>query len=86
MHALFNHAIRYEWIPQNANPLSKVRQSAKRERIPDVLEVSEFKALVEELSLRERTLVALDGIRVRALSHPSTATVRTIRVRSTRAQ
>ena len=62
MHALFNHAIRYEWIPQNANPISKVRQSAKRERIPDVLEVSEFQALLEELSLRERTLVALDGI------------------------
>jgi integrase len=62
MHALFNHAIRYEWLPQNANPISKVRQSAKREKIPDVLEVSEFQALLQELSLRERTLVALDGI------------------------
>src|SRR5713226_5039026 len=38
------------------------RQSAKRERIPDVLEVSEFQALLHELSLRERTLMALDGI------------------------
>ena len=62
MHAVFNHAIRYEWLPQNANPISKVRQSAKRERIPDVLEVSEFQALLQELSFRERTLVALDGI------------------------
>ena len=62
MHALFNHAIRYEWLSQNANPISKVRQSAKRERIPDVLEVSEFQALLQELSLREKTLVALDGI------------------------
>jgi integrase len=62
MHALFNHAIRYEWLSQNANPISKVRQSAKRERIPDVLEVFEFQALLQELSLRERTLVALDGI------------------------
>lgn len=62
MHALFSHAIRYEWLPQYANPISKVRQSAKRERIPDVLEVSEFQALLQELSLRERTLVALDGI------------------------
>jgi integrase len=62
MHALFNHAIRYEWLPQYANPISKVRQSAKRERIPDVLDVSEFQALLQELSLRERTLVALDGI------------------------
>jgi integrase len=62
MHALFNHAIRYEWLSQNANPISKVRQSAKREHIPDVLDVSEFQALLQELSLRERTLVALDGI------------------------
>ncbi len=62
MHTLFNHAIRYEWLPQNTNPISKVRQSAKRERIPDVLEVSEFQALLQELSFRERTLVALDGI------------------------
>ena len=62
MHALFSHAIRYEWLPQYANPISKVRQSAKRERIPDVLEVPEFQALLQELSLRERTLVALDGI------------------------
>jgi len=49
-------------LPQYANPISKVRQSAKRERIPDVLEVSEFQALLQELSLRERTLVAFDGI------------------------
>jgi integrase len=62
MHALFNHAIRYEWLSQNANPISKVRQSAKRERIPDVLDVCEFQTLLQELSLRERTLVALDGI------------------------
>jgi integrase len=62
MHALFNHAIRYEWLSQNANPISKVRQSAKREHIPDVLDVPEFQALLQELALRERTLVALDGI------------------------
>jgi len=62
MHALFSHAIRYEWLSHNANPISEVGQSAKRERIPDVLEVSEFQALLQELSLRERTLVALDGI------------------------
>lgn len=61
MHALFNHAIRYEWLPQNGNPITRVRQSAKRERIPDVLEISEFQALLEELSLRDRTLVVLDA-------------------------
>jgi len=61
MHALFNHAIRYEWLPQNGNPITRVRQSAKRQHIPDVLEISEFQALLEELSLRDRTLVLLDA-------------------------
>jgi integrase len=61
MHALFNHAIRYEWLTQNANPITRVRQSAKRERIPDVLEASEFQILLQDLSLRERTLVVLDA-------------------------
>jgi integrase len=37
-----------------------VRQSAKRERIPDVLEVEEFQRLQAELRLRERILVWLD--------------------------
>ena len=61
MHALFNHAIRYEWLPQSANPITRVRKSAKREHIPDVLEVSEFQALLQDLPLRERTLVILDA-------------------------
>ena len=62
MHALFNHAIRYEWLAQNSNPISHVRQSAKRERIPDVLDVAEFQALLSQLALRERTLVVLDAV------------------------
>jgi len=62
MHALYNHAIRYEWLSQGANPISMVRQSAKREHIPDVLEVAEFHALLQELALRERTLVVLDAM------------------------
>ncbi len=62
MHALFNHAIRYEWLAQNFNPISHVRQSAKRERIPDVLDVAEFEALLSQLALRERTLVVLDAV------------------------
>jgi len=62
MHALFNHAIRYEWLAQHSNPISHVRQSAKRERIPEVLEVPEFQALLSQLALRERTLVVLDAI------------------------
>jgi integrase len=62
MHALFNHAIRYEWLPQNANPITRVRQSAKREHIPDVLEIAEIQALIQELSLRERLLVTMDVV------------------------
>ncbi len=35
MSAIFSHAMRYEWL--NRNPIALVRQSAKRERLPDVL-------------------------------------------------
>src|SRR5260370_721631 len=54
MHSLFNHAIRYEWLTQNSNPISHVRQSAKRERIPDGLAVAEFQALLSQLAIPER--------------------------------
>ena len=44
--ALYNHAIRWEFTDKNpiTGPVrgSGVRQSAKRERIPDLLEVEEF--------------------------------------------
>jgi hypothetical protein len=40
MSALFSHAMRYEWTGKN--PIKLVRQSAKRERIPDVLELGEL--------------------------------------------
>ena len=47
MHALFNHAMRHEWAERN--PITLVRQSAKRQRTPDVLDVDETKALLSEL-------------------------------------
>jgi hypothetical protein len=47
MSALFTHEIRYEWAERN--PIRFVRQSAKRERTPDVLTAEEFKALLAEL-------------------------------------
>jgi integrase len=63
MSALFNHAIRWEFTDRNPItgpvPGSGVRQSSKRERIPDVLEVAEMRALLGELALRERVLVFL---------------------------
>jgi len=64
MSALFNHAIRWEFTDKNpiTGPVrgSGVRQSAKRERIPDLLEVEEFQRLQAELQIRERILVWLD--------------------------
>ena len=59
MSALFHHAMRYEWVDRN--PIELVRQSAKRERAPDVLELAEVQLLLSRLSLRERTLVLLDA-------------------------
>ncbi|HTW80620.1 MAG TPA: transposase [Terracidiphilus sp.] len=46
MSALFTHAMRYEWVDRN--PIKLVRQSAKRERIPDVLELQEIQLLLQQ--------------------------------------
>jgi integrase len=54
---LFNHACRHELYDRN--PIRFVRQSAKRRRAPDVLTGAEIKVLVENLPLREHTLVLL---------------------------
>jgi integrase len=59
MSAVFNHAIRYEWMQHN--PISHVRCSSKRVREPDVLTPEEFNALLDELPLRERVMVMLAG-------------------------
>jgi integrase len=59
MSAVFNHAIRYEWIYRN--PITKVRTSQKRLREPDVLSPAEFAALVSEVPLREKAMVMLAG-------------------------
>jgi integrase len=68
MSTLFSHAMRYEWIDRN--PIALVRQSAKRERVPDVLDVSELSALLAELKDPCRTavfLAAVTGLRVSEL-------------------
>jgi integrase len=68
MSALFNHAIRYEWLDKN--PISLVRQGAKRERIPEVLDVSEIKALLTQLQYPYKAMVlvaAATGLRVSEL-------------------
>lgn len=68
MSALFKHAIRYGWLERN--PITPVRQSAKRERVPDVLEVEEIKRLLSELTQPYSTMVflaATTGLRVSEL-------------------
>jgi integrase len=57
MSVLFNHACRYELF--NRNPISLVRQGAKRRTVPSVLTPAEIKVLLGGLRLRERTLVLL---------------------------
>jgi hypothetical protein len=63
MSVLLNHAIRWDFVRKIRLRVpvrgSGVRQSAKRERIPDVLNVEEFQALLGELQLRERVMLWL---------------------------
>lgn len=62
MSVLFNHAIRYEFMPQGRNPITMVRQSGKRMMVPDILEVSELNALFNQLSHRDRAMTLLDTV------------------------
>lgn len=59
MHAVFQHAIRYEW--SDKNPISAVRQSAKRLQAPDVLTPEEARALISKLKQPWLALVLLDA-------------------------
>lgn len=61
MSVLFNHAIRHELMPQGTNPITMVRQSAKRMRTPDILEAG-LRMLFDQLSHRERVMVLLDSV------------------------
>ncbi len=68
MSALFNHAMRYEWMDRN--PIRLVRQSAKRERTPDVLTAEEIKTLLSKLDgpyYVMAFLAAVTGLRVSEL-------------------
>jgi integrase len=68
MHALYNHAMRWEFFDRN--PITLVRQSAKRARVPDVLTVEEIGKLLGELAEPWRTAVYVavtTGLRVSEL-------------------
>jgi integrase len=63
-HALYSHAQRYEW--HERNPITKVRQSAQREKEPEILDVEELTGLLGELPDPYRTMVfvaAATGLR-----------------------
>jgi integrase len=60
MSVLYNHAIRHEWLEQGRNPILLVRQSAKRQRIPDWLEPEELSALLSQLDRCFRVMIFLD--------------------------
>src|SRR5271165_397332 len=57
---LFNHAIRYEWLEQGRNPITLVRQSAKRKSTPEVLDPHEIQGLLLQLDSCFRLMVMLD--------------------------
>ena len=59
MSALYSHAIRWEWATRN--PIASVRQSAKRQSVPEVLTVDELVKLLSAIPEPFRTAVFLDG-------------------------
>ena len=68
MHALYNHAMRWEFFDRN--PITSVRQSAKRTRVPEVLTVEEIGKLLGELADPCRTalyVAVTTGFRVSEL-------------------
>jgi integrase len=70
MSSVFSHALRNKLMAGQTNPISLVRQSGKRKRVPEYLEASELKSFLGSLEQRERTLVFLDagtGLRVSEL-------------------
>jgi integrase len=67
MSTVFRHAIRWGWIGQHENPITLVRVSTKRKRVPEILTAEEFRALFAFLPNRERAIGAIcatTGLRV----------------------
>jgi integrase len=65
MSALYSHAQRREWV--TTNPITHVRQSAKRSRVPTVLTPAELQDFLANLADPAKTAVllgALTGLRV----------------------
>jgi integrase len=65
MSALYSHAIRWEWASKN--PITHVRQSAKRRKTPAILTIEQIQCFLSHLKEPCRTAVLLDassGLRV----------------------
>jgi integrase len=60
MSAVFSHAIRFEIADKN--PITPVRQSAKRTKVPVILDPAELKSLFGELGIRERAMIIVDAL------------------------
>jgi integrase len=63
-HTIYSHAQRYEW--HDRNPITKVRQSAQREKEPEILDVEELTGLLTALPDPFRSMVfvaAATGLR-----------------------
>ena len=67
MSDVYQHAIRYGWLHDGENPILAVRQSAKRIRVTEPLEVEEFRGLMAELPPMMRVIgivAATTGLRI----------------------
>jgi len=60
MSAVFSHAIRFEIADKN--PITPVRQSAKRTTVPVILDPPELHRLFGELGIRERAMIIVDAL------------------------
>lgn len=64
---LFTHAQRYRFAPQGHNPMMLVRQSGKREKLPDILTAEELNLLWTKAKARERAAISIEfgnGLRI----------------------
>jgi integrase len=55
-------ALLYRYGFADRNPITAVRQSGKREKIPVLLEAAELHRLFDELEVRERAMIVCDAL------------------------
>ncbi len=60
MSALYSHAIRWEWATRN--PITSVRQSAKRQSVPEILTIDELVKLLNAIPALPRKVRSRIGL------------------------